>query len=1029
MKHKEKTIFEKEDVLSFLNKENISGFTLEALVLFLKQFVKTTKKNVFLEMESDSDAFDFYSAGVESDSSVFVYFPRGSSLDCVPGFEQEHLRYQKEALVRLINDRGLVCIGTTDSFNAPCVSKNIINNNVSLIFKTGEKLELDEFIKILVSLNYNKVEMVEEAGSFSQRGDVVDFFPEHKKNPFRVFFEFDLVETICCFDPKTQLPIQSLNKLVFADIKSSQNTDNISLRKHKMFKTPVKTRFNNGFFSLLFNKTNKQKELGFTTYFSPQKTTKEHRLELNLLLKNFTTVFFVAKTKKEIPFDIKKPVAFVFGSIERSFFSKKRLVFVLSENDFLGTYSQKNRWEPGRSNNYFDLSKNTISHLKIGDLVVHKSFGVGSYLGPIKRNSNIGVIEGVELEYKNNTRVFVSMEQLGLIHRYVGSGKQPGLSTLGSKKWDGEVKKTRSSVKEVAYEIFTLYSKKSQKRNFRYEKQNDIEGSLSNSFSFVETPDQKKAIADVYKDMNNEQPMDRLVCGDVGFGKTEVAIRAIFKACLSNKVSVLLCPTTILADQHYITCKERLSPFGVQVSLLSRFKSKKNQKETIGHLKTGGVDVLIGTHRILSKDVVVKNLGLLIVDEEHRFGVKDKEKIRSIKNNVDVLTLTATPIPRTLQQSLIGLRSLSTINTPPLSRKPILTFIKYFNWDLIFNRVKREVSRKGQVYFLNNDIKSIPAVVKKLKEKFKGFVVAGASGKLPSKELENVVLGFFEGKIDILVCTTIIESGLDVTNANTLIVNNAQNFGLSQLYQIRGRIGRGKRQAECLLLIPRGRDLDRESFNRLKAIEENTALGSGYNISQKDLEIRGGGSVFGYKQSGHISKIGFELYCDFLKEEINLVKGGGIEQDAPIIKLNTIIKISESYVKKDRLRIDYYYKLSKASTIKEICEIEKNLIDAFGPTPEETTLLVNSLKVKILLTGSLIKEINATNEGLSLSIGEQDGAFDIGLFFKKVESFKHKKLVNYKYEKSELYSLIISFKTTRFFPSMELLFSFIETIK
>ena len=419
---------------------------------------------------------------------------------------------------------------------------------------------------------------------------------------------------------------------------------------------------------------------------------------------------------------------------------------------------------------------------------------------------------------------------------------------------------------------FFPYIQKNTKRSFSYEKENDLDGVLSSSFSFVETPDQKKAFDDVFEDMNSEEPMDRLISGDVGFGKTEVAIRAMFKAFLSNKVSVLLCPTTILADQHFITCKERLAQFGVSVSLLSRFKTKKEQLKTLSMVKLGQVDILIGTHRLLSKDVQISNLGLLVIDEEHRFGVNHKEKIRSFKNNVDVLTLTATPIPRTLQQALVGLKNLTTIKTPPTSRKPINTFVKYFNWSLVFSHIQKEVNRRGQVYFLYNDIKGIPFVVKKIKDRFPEKTVVGASGKMDSKNLEEVVLAFFDGFIDVLVCTTIIESGLDVTNANTIIIHNAQNFGLAQLYQIRGRVGRGKRQASCLLLIPHGKKLEKDSYNRLKAIEKNTALGSGHAISQEDLEIRGSGSLFGYKQSGHISAVGFEMYCDLLRDEINIKK-------------------------------------------------------------------------------------------------------------------------------------------------------------
>ena len=373
-------------------------------------------------------------------------------------------------------------------------------------------------------------------------------------------------------------------------------------------------------------------------------------------------------------------------------------------------------------------------------------------------------------------------------------------------------------------------------------------------------------------------------------------------------------------------------------------------------LKKGKIDILIGTHRLLSKDVKFVNVGLLVIDEEHRFGVSHKEKIRSFKNKIDVLTLTATPIPRTLQQALVGLRDLTTIKTAPVSRKPINTLVKYFNWPLVFSHIQKELNRRGQVYFLYNDTKSIPFVVKKTQDRFKGKVVVGASAKVKNKELEDIILAFFEGSIDILICTTIIESGLDVTNANTIIINNAQNFGLAQLYQIRGRVGRGKRQAYCLLLIPPGKSLEKDSYNRLKAIEQNTTLGSGYAISHKDLEIRGAGSLFGYKQSGHISSVGFEMYCDLLKEEVKIKKDGGVK-DYPVIAVNTLAEIPKSYVRKESLRVDYYYQISKATKEEEIDIIINNLEIGFGVLPDETKTLTNVALLRISLTGTIIKKV------------------------------------------------------------------------
>ena len=780
----------------------------------------------------------------------------------------------------------------------------------------------------------------------------------------------------------------------------------------------------------LFDKRKTEKvSFSFSGFATNQNLSHEDSVGLSVFLKHFNSIYYVSKKKTTPDFLQNFSIQQVYGSIESGFYSKKHGFAVLGENDFFDVYSQSGRWQPKQSKTAIEVTAKNLSRLKSGDLVVHESFGIGLYRGPIEKSFKIGVREGVELEYKNNTTLFVSMEQLGFIHRYVGSGKTPALSVLGSKKWQTEVKKAKESAREVVYEIFSLYSKKTTSRNFSYEKENDLDNVLSSSFSFVETPDQKKAFQDVFEDMNGETPMDRLVSGDVGFGKTEVAIRAIFKAFLSNKVSALLCPTTILADQHFITCRERLSQFGVSISLLSRFKTKKEQSETISLVKQGKIDVLIGTHRLHSKDVKISNLGLLVIDEEHRFGVTHKEKIRSFKNNVDVLTLTATPIPRTLQQALVGLKNLTTIKTPPISRKPINTYVKYFNWSLVFSHIQKEINRGGQVYFLYNDIKSIPFAVKKIKDRFPKKTVVGASGKMDSKNLENTVLGFFDGFIDVLVCTTIIESGLDVTNANTMIINNAQNFGLAQLYQIRGRVGRGKRQASCLLLIPPKKKLEKDSYNRLRAIEQNTALGSGHVISQKDLEIRGSGSLFGYKQSGHISVVGFEMYCDLLREEVNNKKKLKNKTDQPILVMNTKIEIPTTYIKKEQIRIDYYYQISKTRKNKDLERVVKNLEAGFGPLPKETIVLTNTARLRILLTGTLIKKVDAFNNKVVLFFNKPKTNFDLVGFFQSVENFKHKSLVNYKYENNKESGLKIFFETLNFFPSLDLLFSFVKKIK
>ena len=424
------------------------------------------------------------------------------------------------------------------------------------------------------------------------------------------------------------------------------------------------------------------------------------------------------------------------GFLGRGFSFEDKSILVLSSNDILASNNIKNRWEIGQKDQILDPS--SLFQMTIGDHIVHKVFGVGIYKGIYFDNKNCS--EKIEIEYKNNTKVFVSLDKVSLVHKYIGSGKNPKISSVGSSTWGSSVLKTKKEVEAVVLDIVELYSKRDMNRGFSYTNEPLIENQIKESFNFVETPDQEEAISQVLRDMNSSKPMDRMICGDVGFGKTEVAIRAIFKAYLSNRLSVFLCPTTILADQHYITCSERLAEYGVTVSLISRFQSMRNQKNIIQNLGSRKIDLLIGTHRLLSSDIKLINLGLLIIDEEHRFGVAHKEKIRKLKMGVDLLTLTATPIPRTLQQSLIGLKDISIMQTPPKSRRPILTTVRYFNWENIFSKIESELFRGGQVYLVHNNTKTIPLYVDKIKAHFPNSSIEGLSGKMPSKSIENTIL-------------------------------------------------------------------------------------------------------------------------------------------------------------------------------------------------------------------------------------------------------------------------------------------------
>tara|TARA_S200000501_G_scaffold131583_1_gene124410 strand:- start:3548 stop:6625 length:3078 start_codon:yes stop_codon:yes gene_type:complete len=970
----------------------VVGLTLDSAPIFLKEHVAYKGVGFFTEFRNEDMAFGFYASCIDFNEDFFIFYPSSQTKESIPGFGLENERFRKESLVKLGTSSSFCCIGSTNSFKELSIPKNIKEGATQQTFKVGHSIDIAVVSETFFSVGYKKCNTTTDPGTYSLRGDVLDVFPYHFRNPFRFSFNFDKIESIALYDPNTQLTIKQINKLSLFDYKEGLKTiDNIDVIEHSGLTGLILVSVLGEDVSLTTGSKNMQVDLGLKKINLSGKTAnKRAQSALSLSLSASKRVFVGKKDGGSLEFF--EPGYFTDvepGSTNFSFLSEMFSTAIISENDINSIKRTRSRWSPLLGQERSALDKNSIARTSVGDFVVHRDFGIGVYQGIKTKNYR----ESIEIEYGNNTLVYVSLEQISLVHRYVGSGKKPKVSTLGSKKWASEVKRAKIAAENVAIDVFRGYSNKTQPRSFSYTKENDLDGLLSQSFSFIETPDQKTAINDVFSDMNSSTPMDRLICGDVGFGKTEVAIRAIFKAFLSDRVSVFLCPTTILADQHYMTCHERLGTLGVSISLLSRFKSKTEQTEIINNLKMGKIDVLIGTHRVLSGDVDIPNLGLLIIDEEHRFGVKHKETIKKIRDGVDVLTLTATPIPRTLQQTLVGLKDVSIMLTPPKARRPILTTVRYFNWSLVFSRIEFELSRSGQVYFLNNDITSIPSIVDRLSSRFPNFVVAGASGKMKSKDLEAAVLSFFKGEINILVCTTIIESGLDVTNANSIIIKDAQNFGLAQLYQIRGRVGRGDRQAYCHLLVPRT-ELDRSAFKRLRSLEKNTALGSGYNISMQDLEIRGAGTVFGHKQSGHMSLVGFQMYCDLLSEEIKKrTSPDNINHIAPQIKTSLPANIEETYIESMSSRVDFYYKIGTMSTQERIETIKKELVDVFGPTPISTKNLIAVAELKTLYKKTPFIYINHESKRIELIANEIEKKL-LPSFLSKVSGFAHPQVIN-----------------------------------
>jgi len=633
--------------------------------------------------------------------------------------------------------------------------------------------------------------------------------------------------------------------------------------------------------------------------------------------------------------------------------------------------------------------KESISLLELydlspGDYVTHIDHGVGIFDG-LQIIDNAGKKqEAIRLIYKNNDLLYVSIHSLHRISKYVGKeGTPPVLNKLGSNAWQNLKNRTKKKVKDIARDLIKLYAERKASEGFRFMPDTYLQNELEASFIYEDTPDQDKATQDVKKDMQATFPMDRLVCGDVGFGKTEVAIRAAFKAVGDSKQVAVLVPTTILALQHYKTFSDRLKGFPVTIDYINRFKSAKKQKETLKKLKEGTLDILIGTHRLLSKDIEFKNLGLFIIDEEQKFGVSAKEKLKQIRINVDSLTLTATPIPRTLQFSLMGARDLSIINTPPPNRYPIQTELRSFGEDVIKEAITYEVSRGGQVFFVHNRVQNIIDVHDMIHRFVPGVRIAVGHGQMEGSKLEKVMVDFIDGEYDVLLATTIIESGLDIPNANTIIINDAHNYGLSDLHQLRGRVGRSNKKAFCFLLTPPLSTLTAEARKRLKAIAEFSDLGSGFNIAMRDLDIRGAGNILGAEQSGFISEIGYEMYQKILDEALAelkesefanmftaehlekiFVKDCQIETDLEIL-------IPDHYVTSINERLNLYKELDDIDNENGLEEFGKKLKDRFGPLPDETKDLIDTVRLRWMA-----KHIGF--EKLTLKFGRMTGTFSGG---------------------------------------------------
>lgn len=884
------------------------------------------------------------------------------------------------------------------------------------------KLSIDFINEFLYEYDFERVDFVYEPGQFAIRGGIVDIFSFSNDLPYRVEFFGDEIESIRTFDIESQLSVSKIHTVTIVPnvqakflannhislleyidkdsviwIKDVQFTFDIILEGYKkasqlwkaLSETDIKNnpdwvdpRFtftdDKNFGSLLFEFPNI--EFGKQFFFKADTTIQfdthpqpSFNKDFNLLIHNFKeneskkikNLIFSDSTKQveriySILADLDKDATFtpVYKALREGFRDDNTRLACYTDHQVFDRYYKYKRKKSYEKSQAITLKE--LRDLKPGDYITHIDHGVGKYAGLEKVDVNGKTQEMIRLIYADNDLLYVNINSLNRISKYSGKeGTVPKMNKLGTDAWDKLKKTTKKKVKDIARDLIKLYAKRKAQTGNAFSPDTYLQNELEASFIYEDTPDQEKATADVKRDMESPHPMDRLVCGDVGFGKTEVAIRAAFKAVADSKQVAVLVPTTILALQHYRTFTERLKGLPANIDYINRFKSTKQIKETLKKLEEGKIDIIIGTHRLVSKDVKFKDLGLMIIDEEQKFGVTVKEKLKVMRANVDSLTLTATPIPRTLHFSLMGARDLSIISTPPPNRQPVQTELHVFSETLIQESVSYELERGGQVFFIHNrvaDLKQLGGMIQKL---VPGARVGVAHGQLEGDDLEDVMLKFINHDFDVLVATTIIEAGLDIPNANTIIINHAHMFGLSDLHQMRGRVGRSNKKAFCYLLSPPMSTLTPEAYKRLSAIEEFSELGSGFNVAMRDLDIRGSGNLLGGEQSGFIAEIGFEMYNKILDEAVQELKDDEFgelfadEQNRKYISFTQIdtdleVMIPDEYVTNIGERYNLYNEIAKLEDEKQLAAFEKELEDRFGPIPSPVFELFNTLRLQWL---------------------------------------------------------------------------------
>ncbi len=869
----------------------------------------------------------------------------------------------------------------------------------TLLLKVGDTIDSEHLLRWLVERGFERVSAIEMTGEFSVHGGIIDIFPPAAIDPIRMELFGDEIDSLRTFSVETQRKVEDLKSVSITAIAPAESEQesrqyeasfldslpagswigltelrdivdegkrflqrlenprglfgvDATMARCTEFSTVSVSALNTGSFD-----TTAHLKIESIERFTGPKTEVIQELA-SVLLKDEQVLIAchnegeqtrLAEMIREVDPKLEDQIQLCIGTVTHGYRLISQKVLVLSDNEL---FNRANVRLPQKrtSNRATSRAIDSFLELNEGDLVVHLTHGVGRYQGMQLVEREGGQEEHLVIEFRDGVRIFVPVTLIHLVQKYVGATQSsPKLAKVGGTSWASNKKKVAQAVSDMAADMLKLQAKRAMQPGLACPPDSKWQQEFDSSFPFVETPDQLHAIEDCKGDLLQTRPMDRLICGDVGFGKTEVAMRAAFKVVDAGRQVAVLVPTTVLAEQHYRSFSQRMAEFPIQIASLSRFSTKSQQRKTLEKLEAGGIDIVIGTHRLVSQDVRFRNLGLLIVDEEQRFGVATKELLKQLRMNVDVLTLSATPIPRTLHLSLLGIRDISNLTTPPQERLPVETRIARWDADLIRSAIMREFNRSGQVYFVHNRVHDIQQVADRLQAIVPEARIAIAHGQMHPDALEESMVKFVNGKADILVATTIIESGLDIPTANTIFIDQAEIYGLSELHQLRGRVGRDKHRAYCYLLVGESRSLSGVAARRLKAIEEFSELGAGFKISMRDLEIRGAGNILGTEQSGHIATVGYELYCQLLENAVRRLKELP-PRESPHVNLDLPVSayLPGSYIPPGKQKIDVYRKLSSVCTVSELEELAEELRDRFGPLPEEAIRFISLKELELL---------------------------------------------------------------------------------